>query len=268
MRVDVVTLRDLDADGHIGHTAARGGRGWGRDCDRDRLRRRNRLRRLALQQHRRSQDQAARRLRQALHHAEESVQRRVRRLQVFRLAGQCGQPDQRARRDAVARRRRLVVRRFQAQQQILVIVRRQEEAAARPVPVMLLHHRRERLRLVQPSRIAGGVAQVEQAVREEGVVVQVGVQPGFALAIAAEQAAVLSHRGQDEPGGALGGGDSRGSFNCLPAHARAPIISPFQPASTLSSQCGRTRAARRWRSFSRRILQPLLQRGVGRRPQI
>ena len=58
----------------------------------------------------------------------------------------------------------------------------------------------------QPARVAGGRVEPEQAVRQEGVILQVGGELGLALAIGPQQAAVgQAQLVEQEPGGRLGG---------------------------------------------------------------
>ena len=83
--------------------------------------------------------------------------------------------DEVAGRHAVARRLGAVVLVLAPGEQLLVVVGGEEEAAAFVVAVLLDHRVGQRLRLVEPLLLAGRVVQRQQAVDEEGVVVEVGV---------------------------------------------------------------------------------------------
>jgi len=70
---------------------------------------------------------------------------------------------------------------------------------------MLIEHADQAHHFVLPFFVAGGLVQVEQAVHEEGVVVEEAVALGGALAVGVQQAAVFLHGAEHELGRFLRG---------------------------------------------------------------
>ena len=82
----------------------------------------------------------------------------------------------------------------------------EEEAAVLLVREVGDHPVGERLGFAQPAGVAGGGVEPEQAVGQEGVVLEVGGQLGLARAIGPQQAAVRGPQlREQEVGGLLGG---------------------------------------------------------------
>ena len=92
--------------------------------------------------------------------------------------------------------------------QLLVVVRGGEEAAALLVSEALDHRLGGLAGGVEPAHLQGRLVQPQHRLDQEGVVLEVGVEPAFAVLPGAEQAArVVAHRLVDEAGAAAGGVD-------------------------------------------------------------
>src|SRR5262249_57975854 len=74
------------------------------------------------------------------------------------------------------------------------------EVAARGIREVGVEHALERERLVEVVRLAGGLEEVEETGGEEGIVLEVAVTAGHAVAQASREAAVV-RRAQDDGGG-------------------------------------------------------------------
>ena len=136
----------------------------------------------------------------------EGVERLARMLQIGRLAGCAMKREQVEDGDAVAAGQGVVERVFGASEQALVVIGGEEEASLVAVLEIGEHPLGQRFGFPQPSSVAGRLMKPEQAVDEEGVILQVRGELGLALAVRPEEASVgRAQLLEQEPGGFLGG---------------------------------------------------------------
>ena len=159
--------------------------------------------------------------------------------------------------------------------QLLVVVRGGEEAATLLVGEALDHRLGGLAGGVEPAHLEGRLVEAQQRLDQEGVVLEVGVEPALAVLPGAEQAArVVAHRLEDEAGAAAGGVEEvlaaergagvgeRGDHQRVPgaeplvveagAH---PLLAPLRAAPAGPARARRA-ARRRARPGTWRMLRP------------
>ena len=106
------------------------------------------------------------------------------------VAVDAGEPQQDVGEHRVPARRRMVVEALLARDELLAVRRRLEEAAVLLVEEELEREPREPVRLLEPAQLAGRDVQLEQPVRDVGVVLEVARSLGDAVAPGAVQPAL------------------------------------------------------------------------------
>ena len=139
---------------------------------------------------------------------------------------------------------------FLARDQGLVAIAGEEEPPLLCIAKLVNHDLGETQSRVNPVGFAGRFIQPCQAVNQVGVVVEIGVELGFAILVSVEQASVGEpHLVENKVGGPPRGLEVTFVLEDAPPSAKAAIIRPFHETKTLVSLAGGTRPSRTARSL-------------------
>ena len=126
-------------------------------------------------------------------------------IQVGQLAQQVSKAAQHGSRDAVARRHGFIAEGLAAVNELLMILRGEEKSAAIGIFELIEQHVCQLARECQVAAAPTGLQQLQQGIRQEGVVIEIRGQVRAAILVSREQAAVAPQIVMHEVNGGAGG---------------------------------------------------------------